>query len=486
LPDAGGNPRGSIRIGYPGESFTALETQIPVYKVLMRTIAALAVAGTATIAIPRAPAAATGPEISRFLLQNGLEIIVIPDRRAPVVTHMIWYRVGSADEQPGKSGLAHFLEHLMFKGTANNPAGKFSQVVAAIGGQENAFTSTDYTGYFQRVAREHLETLMRFESDRMTGLVLTDANVLPERDVVLEERRTRTDSDPGAQLLEAAQAALYVNHPYGRPVIGWEHEIRALGREDAIDFYRRYYAPNNAILVVAGDVAADEVRALAEATYGKVPRQSGLKERVRPVEPEPRAHRRVVLADLRVAQPSLSRYYLAPSYRTAKPGEGEALEVLRHILGHGSTSRLYRALVVEKGIAANAGAWYQGTAIDATRFGVWAMPRPGVALEDLEKAVDAVIAEVLANGVADDELARAKTQLIADTVYAQDSQATLARIYGASLAVGLSVDHVRGWPDRVRAVTAEEIRAAARSYLDLRRAVTGYLIKSPAPPEKRS
>jgi zinc protease len=320
----------------------------------------------------------------------------------------------------------------------------------------------------------------------MTGLVLTDDNVLPERDVVLEERRTRTDNDPGALLAEAAQAALFVNHPYGRPVIGWEHEIRALGREDAIAFYRRHYAPNNAILVVAGDVVADEVRALAEQTYGKVPPQAGLKDRVRPAEPEPRAHRRVVLSDLRVAQPSLTRYYLVPSYRTAQPGDGEALEVLRHILGEGSSSRLYRALVVEKGIAANAGAWYQGTAMDATRFGVWASPRPGVSLEDLEKAMDAVIAEVVANGVTDGELARTKTQLIANTIYAQDSQVTLARIYGASLSVGLSVDHVKGWPDRIRAVSAEQVRAAAQRYLDLRRAVTGYLVKSPAPPEKRS
>jgi len=452
----------------------------------MRTIATLAIAGTATIAVPRAPAAATGPEVTRFVLENGLVVVVIPDRRAPVITHMIWYRVGSADEEPGRSGLAHFLEHLMFKGTEKNPAGKFSQIVAAIGGQENAFTSTDYTAYFQRVAREHLETLMQFESDRMTGLVLTDANVLPERDVVLEERRMRTDNDPGAQLSEAAQAALYVNHPYGRPVIGWEHEIRALGRKDAIDFYRRHYAPNNAILVVAGDVTAEEVRALTEKTYGKVAPRPGLKERARPIEPEPRAHRRVVLADLRVAQPSLNRSYLVPSYRTAKPGEGEALEVLSQILGNGSTSRLYRALVVDKGIAANAGAWYHGTAIDATRLGVWASPRPSVSLEDLEKALDAVIAEIATNGVADDELARAKTRLIADTIYSQDSQATLARIYGASLAVGLSVDHVKTWPDHVRAVTAEDVRAVAQRYLDLRRAVTGYLIKAPAPPEKRS
>jgi zinc protease len=452
----------------------------------MRTVTALAVAGTAAIGIPRAAEAASGPEITRFVLANGLEVVVIPDHRAPVVTHMIWYRVGSADEEPGRSGLAHFLEHLMFKGTAKHPAGEFSKVVAAIGGQENAFTSNDYTAYFQRVTREHLEALMRFESDRMTGLVLTDANVLPERDVVLEERRSRTDNDPGAQLAEAAQAALYVNHPYGRPVIGWEHEIRALGREDAIRFYHRHYAPNNAILVIAGNVGAEEVRALAEKTYGEVPHQPGIKERARPSEPEPRAHRRVVLADARVAQPSFSRYYLVPSYRTAKPGEGEALQVLRHILGNGSTSRLYRALVVEQGIAANAGAWYQGTAIDATRFAVWASPRPGVSLEDLEKATDAVIAEIAANGVADDELSRAKTRLIADTVYAQDSQATLARVYGASLAVGLSIDHVRTWPDRVRAVTADQVREMAQTYLDLRRAVTSHLIKAPAPPEKRT
>ncbi len=450
----------------------------------MQTIAALAIAGTATIAIP--PASMAGPDITRFVLANGLEVVVIPDRRAPVVTHMIWYRVGSADEEQGKSGIAHFLEHLMFKGTAKNPGGKFSQVVAAIGGQENAFTGPDYTAYFQRVAREHLGTLMEFEADRMTGLVLTDANVLPEREVVLEERRSRTDNDPRAQLSEAAQAALYVNHPYGRPVIGWEHEIRQLNRDDALAFYRRHYAPNNAVLVISGDVDADEVRTLVDKTYGKLARQPQIKPRMRPLEPNPLAHRRVVLADARVAQPSLSRSYLVPSYRTAKPGEGEALEVLSQILGNGSTSRLYRALVVEKGIAANAGAWYQGTAIDATSFGIYASPRPGVSLEDLEKSTDAVIAEVAANGVTDEELARTKTRLIADTIYSQDSQATLARIYGATLTIGLSVDHVKTWPDRIRAVTAEEVRSAAKNYLDLRRAVTGHLIRTPAAPEKRT
>jgi zinc protease len=411
---------------------------------------------------------------------------VIPDHRTPVVTQMIWYKVGSADETPGKSGLAHFLEHLMFKGTAKNPAGKFSEVLATIGGQENAFTSQDYTSYFQRVAREHLPELMAFEADRMTGLVLTDETVASERDVVLEERRSRTDNDPAARLAEAAQAALFVNHPYGRPIIGWEHEIRALNREDAFAFYRRFYAPNNAIVVVAGDVDAEQVRRLADQTYGRIPSRDGLKARARPAEPNLLAHRRVVLSDARVQQPQISRSYLVPSYRLAKPGEAEALDVLAHILGSGSLSRLYRTLVVDKGIAANAGAWYSGTALDTGRFGVYASPRPGTTLEALETEVDAVVARLTAEGVSASELDRAKTRLIADSVYAQDSQSHLARMYGAGLSVGLTTDEIRAWPDRVRAVTADAVREAARSWLDLRRAVTGHLVTPPRAPEKPS
>jgi zinc protease len=453
----------------------------------MKTFAAVAIAGTATLAASRAvDAVAAGPEITHFKLKNGLEVVVIPDRRAPVITHMIWYNVGSADEDAGKSGIAHFLEHLMFKGTAKNPTGKFSEVLAAIGGQENAFTSQDYTAYFQRTAREHLKTVMEFEADRMTGLVLTDANVLPERDVVLEERRSRTDNDPAAQLSESAQAALFVNHPYGRPIIGWEHEIRALNREDALAFYRKHYAPNNAIVVVAGDVSADEVRQLVEKAYGSIPAKADVKPRVRPAEPELLAHRRVSLSDRRVQQAQFSRNYLVPSYRQAKPGEAEALDVLSHVLGSGSISRLYRTLVAERGVAANAGAWYSGTSLDSGRFGVYATPRQGVKLEALEAEIDAVIARVAAEGITAEELERAKTRLIADSVFAQDSQARLARMYGAGLTTGLSVEDIRAWPDRVRTVQVEDVRAVARTWLDLRRAVTGYLLPPPAATEKPS
>ena len=301
-------------------------------------LAALAVAASALVGTV-ATATAGAPQITHFTLSNGLEVVVIPDHRAPVVTHMLWYKVGSADETAGKSGLAHFLEHLMFKGTDKNPSGRFSQVVATIGGQENAFTSADYTGYFQRVPRDKLKQMMEFEADRMTGLALTDDVVRPELNVVLEEQNMRVANNPAARLGEQMDAALYLNHPYGRPVIGWRHEIEQLDREGALAFYRRFYAPNNAILVVAGDVTADEVRTLAEETYGKIPRFGEIKPRLRPQEPVQQAARTVTLADPRVTQPNVSRYYLVPSSSTARPGESEALDVLAHILGRGANSR---------------------------------------------------------------------------------------------------------------------------------------------------
>lgn len=445
---------------------------------LTRLIAAAVLAATITALAPQRIAVAA-PEVTTFKLANGLEVVVVPDRRSPVVTHMLWYKVGAADEPPGKSGIAHFLEHLLFKGTEKNPAGKFSKTVALIGGQENAFTSSDYTGYFQRTSREHLKTLMEFEADRMTGLVLTDDVVAPELKVVLEEQNQRVANNPGAKLGEQIEAALYLNHPYGRPVIGWRHEIESLNRQDAIAFYRRFYTPNNAILVVAGDVSADEVKKLAEETYGKVQPTATAETgpRKRPQEPAQIAPRQVTLADPRVTQHSLQRSYLVPSAATAKPGESEALEVLGHILGNSSTGRLYRTLVMDRGVAVSAGGWYSGSALDATRFGIYGAPKPGTTLPQFEEAIDAVIDELLTKGVTPEETERAKNRLIADAVFAQDNQATLARWYGVALTTGSTVESVKTWPDRIRAVTPEAVNAAARAWLDKRRSVTGYLIK---------
>jgi zinc protease len=424
-----------------------------------------------------------------FTLGNGLQVVVIPDHRTPVVTQMIWYKVGSADETPGKSGLAHFLEHLMFKGTSKHPAGEFSQTVLRIGGNENAFTSTDYTGYFQRVPSEELGKMMEFEADRMTGLILKDENVLPERDVVLEEYNMRVANNPEARLTEQIMAALYLNHPYGRPVIGWHQEIEKLDREDALAFYRRFYAPNNAILVIAGDVDATDVRPMVERTFGAVAAQPAIPaRRLRPQEPDPAAPRTVTLSDARVEQPSLRRYYLVPSAATAAAGESAVLDVLAQLMGGGSNSYLYRKLVVDRPLAINASAAYQGTSLDATQFTVSVSPRSGVEFAQVEQMIDDVISDMGQNAVRAEDLDRVKTQLIAEAIYAQDNQATLARWYGGALTTGLGIEDIRSWPDRIRAVTAEQVREAAQKWLIKKRSVTGYLVKDTQPKreEKRS
>ena len=448
---------------------------------------AAAIAGVTLAQIALAQTAAPRSKAIHFKLANGLEAVVIPDSRAPVVTHMLWYKVGSADEPAGRSGVAHFLEHLLFKGTRKHPAGEFSAVVAAIGGRENAFTSEDYTGYFQRVPRDKLPVVMAYEADRMTGLVLTDEVVKPELDVVLEEYNQRVANVPAAQFSEQIDAALYLNHPYGKPVIGWLHEIKALNRDYAIDFYRQHYTPNNAILIVAGDVDPQGVRRLAEETYGKIAPRAAIGPRVRPQEPPPLAERSLTFSDPRVRQPRLQRNYLVPSYNTAAPGEAEALQVVARVLGTGSNSRLHQKLVVEKRIALSAGAWYRGTALDHTQFIVAASPRDGVTLPQIEQAMDEVIAEFIRDGVTDDELKRAKTRMIAESVFAQDSQSRLAQWYGVALTTGSTVEDVQAWPDRIRAVTPAAVRDAAAKWLDKKRSVTGYLIKGfRRPEEKRS
>lgn len=415
-----------------------------------------------------------------FRLDNGMQVVVIENHRAPMVVHMVWYRVGSADETPGESGLAHFLEHLMFKGTKTIPPGAFSKIVARNGGQDNAFTSYDHTAYFQRVAKDKLELVMRMEADRMQNLTLQDKVVLPERDVVREERRTRTDNNPAAQLGEAANAALYLNHPYRRPVIGWAHEIEALTTEKAMAFYHRYYAPNNAILIVAGDTTPDEVRRLARKYYGPIPARD-VPPRARPVEPEHRASVRVELRSPRVGQPGWSRTYLAPSYRAGKSEYAYPLQVLAELLGGGTTSRLYRSLVVDQGIAASAGAWYSADRYDLGEFTIHASPRPGHDIAAVEKAMEAELAKLLEKGVDADEVERAKTRMEAEAIFARDSLRAGPSIIGRALTAGRTVQDVEAWPDRVHAVTVDQVIKAARYVLDIRKSVTAVLL-----PEKTS
>jgi zinc protease len=296
--------------------------------------------------------------------------------------------------------------------------------------------------------------------------------------VVLEEYNMRVGNNPDARLTDQIMAALYLNHPYGRPVIGWHHEIEKLTREDALAFYRRFYAPNNAILVIAGDVAPAEIRPMVEQTFGKVAAQPSIPpRRIRPQEPEPTASRTVTLSDPQAEQPTVKRYYLVPSAATAAPGESAALDVLAQLMGGGSNSYLYRALVVDRPLAVGASAAYQGTSLDETQFSIAAAPKPGVSFAQVEQVIDEVIAKIAENPASPEDLERVKTQLIAEAVYAQDSQATMARWYGGALTTGLSIEDIRSWPDRIRAVTADQVRQAAREWLDKKRSVTGYLIK---------
>lgn len=419
---------------------------------------------------------AVADKVSTFALDNGMQVVVIEDHRAPVVVHMVWYKIGAADESPGHSGIAHFLEHLMFQGTKDVPPEQFSKIVAAQGGSDNAFTTPDYTAYFQRVAADRLDLVMTMEADRMHNLTLSQNDVDTERNVILDERTERTDSDPASLLGEQMAAAQYMNHPYGIPVIGWRHEIEGLSRQDALDFYHANYAPNNAILIVAGDVSPQDVLALAKKHYGPIPPSDKIHDRIRPTEPPQLAERRLVLADERVAQPYVARSYLAAERNSGDQKEAAALTMLAQLLGgNRATSVLARALEFDQKVATYTEASYDGVSLDQTTFGLAVVPADGVSLDQAEKAMDAVLDQFLKTGVDAAEFARIKAQVKAEQIYSADNTQGLAHRYGMALASGLTVQDVQAWPDVLQAVTAEEVMAEAKKVLDRRQAVTGWL-----------
>ena len=422
-----------------------------------------------------APAEAQRFNTESFTLPNGLQVVVLPNHRVPAVTQMVWYKTGAADDPRGKSGIAHFLEHLMFKGTRANPGAAFSALIAQNGGRDNAFTTEDYTVFHETVAKDRLDLAMRLEADRMTGLVLDDSAVLPERDVILEERRMRIDNDPSALLREQAIAGLYLNASYHNPTIGWEHEMRGLGTADALAFYRDWYAPNNAILIVAGDVEAAEVKTLAERHFGPIAARS-VPPRLRPDEPPHYAPIRLEMKSPRAAQPSWRRFYLAPSYRAGATQHVYALQILAEILAGSADSLLHKTLVLDKKLALSVGTGYSPSALGLAEFGVYATPKPGVAIADIEAAVDAELHRVLEHGVEAAEVAQAARRMQASAIYSQDSLSGPANIVGTALAIGRSLDEVAAWPDRIGAVTPAEVAAAARAVLVERNSATGILL----------
>ncbi len=443
------------------------------------------VLGIIMTALPSLSASAD-TDITEYTLDNGMQVVVIPDHRAPVVTHMVWYRVGAADEPPGVSGIAHFLEHLMFKGTKEIAPGEFSKIISRNGGQDNAFTGQDATAYHQRIAKDRLGMMMKMEADRMVNLRLLEKDVVTERKVVLEERRSRTDNDPSSILGEQIQAALYQNHPYAKPIIGWNHEIEQLSQEDAISFYKKYYAPNNTILVVAGDVEPEEVLKLAKETYGKVPGGKPFPRRIRVKEPPHKAARRVILKDPRAGKPIFQRVYLTPSYTTAEPGEAEALDLLMNIAGSGTTSRAYKKLVVEDKIADTTGSYYTGSSLDSGRIGIYGVSTAKDGLDAVEKKWDEVLDDIIKNGVTQSELDRVRRTYIASYVYGSDSQTSLARRYGWGLVVGRTVKDINEWPERLKKVTVEDIQKVAKKYFNIKNSVTGILLPETKAPEKQA
>ncbi|WP_435165727.1 M16 family metallopeptidase [Falsirhodobacter sp. 1013] len=431
----------------------------------------------ATLALCLCAAPALAQDVTEFRLDNGLDLVVIEDHRAPVVTSMVWYRTGSADEKSGESGVAHFLEHLMFQGTANTKPGEFAATVSALGGSNNAFTSYDYTAYYERVAADKLDLMLSMEADRMVNLDLSQPIVDNERNVILEERSQRTDSNPAAQFHEQMSAAQYMNSPYRRPVIGWRTEMEELSREDALDHYRTFYAPNNAVLVVAGDVVPEDVRTMAQQHFGALKPSDSLPPRVRPQEPPQLAERRLTFRDERVAQPYLTRSYLAPERNAGDQAGAAALAVLAALLGGDpTTSVLAQKLQFgDTPVAVYTMAGYDGTSVDPSTFTLGVVPADGVSLQAAEEAMDKVLADFLTDGVDAAQLDRIKTQLRASDIYDRDDASGLANQYGAALAVGLTVQDVQDWPRALQDVTAEQVMAAAKQVLDRRQSVTGWL-----------
>ncbi len=426
-----------------------------------------------------------------FTLKNGMDIVVIPNHRAPVITHMVWYRAGAADEPSGKSGIAHFLEHLLFKGSDGLAPGEFSKTIRKLGGNDNAFTSQDYTAYYQSIALKHLETVMRMEAGRMRRLAPPLEEVLSERKVILEERRMRVENNPRAKFSEQLNAALYVNHPYANPVIGWAHEIESLSWEDAKQFYDHWYAPNNAILVVSGDVTGAQVYELAKEIYGPLKPSTKPFIRDRDISPPFDGQSTLTMRREDIRQPTVQHSYRVPSARQNKQ-DSLALEILEDILSNGPTSRFYKSLVIEQKIASSAGMVYRSDTWDDGSVVLYANPTPDQNPKDVKNSLIAELRKVIEHGITEQELATSKTRMKDAAIYARDSLSGPAMILGRALVTGSSIDDVEYWPSDIEKVTASQIQDVATRYLNPDAPykippVTGYLLpaKTTAEGEKQ-
>lgn len=409
--------------------------------------------------------AAASPGVHEYRLDNGMRVFVREDHRAPVVVSMVWYVVGSVDELNGTTGVAHVLEHMMFKGTERIPNGQFSRRIARAGGRDNAFTSRDYTAYFQTLHRDHLPLALEMEADRMTNLILDKAEFEKELQVVMEERRWRTEDRPHSLMYEGLMATALQSHPYRQPVIGWMNDLKHMNVGDARDWYRSWYAPNNALLVVVGDVTGEEVLKLARKYFGPI-QERALPERKPHEEPPQKGPRRITIkapSEL----PSLIMAYRVPKLEDPdNDWEPFALDVLEGVLdGHGG-ARLQANLVRESRLAAAAGAGYQGIGRGPGMFLLSGTPSEGKTVEELEQALKGEVRRIATEGVSEEELDRVKAQVVAAQVFARDSMFAQARQIGALEAIGLPHRLIDLQVERLRAVTAEQVQQVAQRYFN--------------------
>jgi zinc protease len=413
-----------------------------------------------------------------FTLANGLQVVVLRSARAPIVSQLVVYKIGSADETLGQTGVAHFLEHMMFKGTATIGPTEFSRTISRNGGRDNAFTSFDATAFHQTIAADRLELIMRMEADRMVNLRILEKELTPERQVVLEERRMRVDNVPGELLDESVREQLFGHgRPYGMPTIGYVDDVKKLSVADLTNFYRKYYAPNNAALIVAGDTTAEGVRKLAEKYYGPIAK-GRLEPRRRPADGGVGLPQRVIRADARVVESNWSRDFLAPSYSTGETKHAHALLVLAQLFGGGETSRLWKAMVVDSKLALSASAGYGASSLGLSSFEISVHPAPQRTIIEIEGAVADEMKKVLDGDVTGEEVERAQNRMLASAIYSQDSLGSGPRLYASMLSTGGTIDDIDAWPQRIAAVRAEHVVAAAQHVWRDDGAVTSLL--SPA------
>ena len=414
-------------------------------------------------------------DAKQFKLKNGLQVIVIENSRAPVVSQMIWYNVGSIDEKFGKSGLAHFLEHLMFKGTKKYPNGFYSKYISKNGGTENAFTSFDYTAYYQIVPTEHLEKIVELEADRMTNLTLTDQQVETEKKVILEERYQRIDSKPSAILDESIRKSLFPNHTYGTPIIGWEHEIKALTIDDVRKFYNDYYNPKNAILIFSGDVSLKKAKEYSEKYFGKIKVKNQINiNRIKLNDPVLRTNIRINYDDENVKQKIWKRSFKTSSYKESIKN-GIALDLGLKILTGGSTSILYRELVEKKKLVSSIGGYYQGMSRDKATVNFYAIPNENVEISNLEKQIYEIMKKSVVNGITEDRFILQKKKYEHESIYLRDSIFQPAQIVGEALSIGIALEEIESWDEFLNEITIEDVKNELKKFIKNNNYVTGLL-----------